>query len=109
MTVQADVRDLCAMQAAVDQGVAELGPIDIVVANAGIFTTAPTADMSPQMWQNMIDVNLTGVWTITRAALPGMIERGAGGSIVLISSTAGIKGFPGWRTTRPPSTASWAS
>ena len=95
VTVQADVRDLSAMQAAVEQGVAELGPTDIVVANAGIFTTALTAEMSPQMWQNMIDVNLTGVWTITRAALPGMIERGAGGSIVLISSTAGIKGFPG--------------
>lgn len=95
VTVQADVRDLSAMQAAVDQGVAELGPIDIVVANAGIFTTALTAEMSPKMWQDMIDVNLTGVWTITRAALPGMIERGAGGSIILISSTAGIKGFPG--------------
>lgn len=95
VTVQADVRDMAAMQAAVDQGVAELGPIDIVVANAGIFTTAPIAEMSPKMWQDMLDVNLTGVWTVVRAALPGMIERGAGGSLVLISSTAGIKGFPG--------------
>ncbi|MGQ0624619.1 MAG: mycofactocin-coupled SDR family oxidoreductase [Sporichthyaceae bacterium] len=94
VTAAADVRDLSAMAAAVEAGVAELGPIDIVVANAGIFTTALTADMSSKMWQDMIDVNLTGVWTVVRAALPGMIERGAGGSLVLISSTAGIKGFP---------------
>lgn len=92
---QADVRDLAAMQAVVERGMAELGAIDIVVANAGIFTTAPTAEMSPEMWKDMIDVNLTGVWTAVRAAIPGMIKNGAGGSVVLISSTAGIKGFPG--------------
>ncbi len=47
------------------------------------------------MWQDVIDVNLTGVWNAVRAAVPGMVARGAGGSLVLISSTAGIKGFPG--------------
>lgn len=94
VAAQADVRDLSAMQAAVGHGTAELGPIDIVVANAGIFSTAPSLEMSTLTWQDMLDVNLTGVFHTVRAAAPSMIERG-GGSIVLISSTAGIKGFAG--------------
>ncbi len=94
VTEQADVRDLAALQAAVERGVAELGPIDIVVANAGIMSSVPTAEMSMQVWQDTIDVNLTGVFTTVRAAIPAMLERGTGGSIILISSTAGIKGFP---------------
>jgi SDR family mycofactocin-dependent oxidoreductase len=93
-TQTADVRDLAQMTAAVASGAAEIGPIDIVVANAGIFSHAPTREMTVEVWQDMIDVNLTGVWNTVRAAIPAMLDRGAGGSLVLISSSAGIKGFP---------------
>jgi len=91
---QADVRDLEQMGSAVQAGIAQIGPIDVVVANAGIFSHASTREMSAQVWQDMIDVNLTGVWNTVRAAVPSMLDRGAGGSLVLISSSAGIKGFP---------------
>lgn len=93
VAVEADVRDGAALQAAFDAGVAELGPVDIVLANAGI---APMS-MSPQAaeWQDVLDVNLTGVYNTVHAAVPSMIERGAGGAIVLTSSTAGINGIGG--------------
>ena len=91
---QADVRELGQVQAAVQQGLSEFGHIDIVCANAGIFTTGPAWELTAQAWQDMIDVNLTGVFNTVRAVVPSMIERGQGGSIVLTSSTAGIRGFP---------------
>lgn len=91
---QGDVRDLAAMKGLVERGIAELGPIDIVVANAGIFSPAMTIDMEEQAWRDVIDTNLNGVWNIVRATAPAMVGRGAGGSMILISSTAGIKGFP---------------
>ena len=59
---QADVRDLASLQAAVDAGLAELGHIDIVIANAGIASFAPALDLTEDMWQDMIDINLTGLW-----------------------------------------------
>jgi SDR family mycofactocin-dependent oxidoreductase len=90
---QADVRDPQELKAAFDAGVAELGPVDIVLANAGI---APMS-MHPQRqeWQDVIDVNLTGVYNTVEAAKPSMIERGQGGAIVLTSSTAGLNGIGG--------------
>lgn len=91
---QADVRDLAALQAAVADGVAELGRLDVVVANAGIFTSAPVHELSEEQWNTMIDVNLTGVWKTVKATVPALIEQGSGGSIVLISSTGGVQGFP---------------
>ena len=90
---QADVRDGAGLKAAFDAGVAELGPVDIVLANAGI------APMSLQeghdAWQDVVDVNLTGVFNTVETAIPSMIERGQGGAIVLTSSTAGISGIGG--------------
>ena len=62
VATQADVRDYGAVQAAVDEGVAQLGRLDIVSANAGIFSFGTLADMDETTWQDMIDVNLTGVW-----------------------------------------------
>ena len=90
---QADVRDRAALQRAFDAGVAELGPVDIVCANAGI---APMS-MNPQPaeWQDVLDVNLTGVYNAIEVARPSMVERGAGGAIVITSSTAGITGIGG--------------
>ena len=89
----ADVRSLSQMQSAVEAGLAEFGKIDIVCANAGIGSWAVAWEMTAQQWQEMIDINLTGVFNTTRAALPSMVERGEGGSVVLTSSTAGIRAY----------------
>jgi SDR family mycofactocin-dependent oxidoreductase len=90
---QADVRDEAGLKAAFDAGVAELGPVDIVLANAGI---APLAvHETHDAWQDVVDVNLTGVFNTVETAIPSMIERGQGGAIVLTSSTAGINGIGG--------------
>jgi SDR family mycofactocin-dependent oxidoreductase len=89
---RADVRDLEALQAAVDAGVAELGRLDIVLANAGIVSYAPFEELTSQMWQDMIDVDLTGPFNTVKAALPHLKAHGEGGSIVITSSTAGLKG-----------------
>ncbi len=89
---EADVRDADALQKAFDHGVGELGPVRIVVANAGIgpggFASAE------QQWDEVVGVNLTGVWNTGRVAIPAMIENGQGGSIVLTSSTGGLVGPP---------------
>jgi SDR family mycofactocin-dependent oxidoreductase len=88
-----DVRDFEAVREAVDAGVAELGRLDIVVANAGINSPAPADELTVESWTTMIDVNLTGVWTLCRSAMPHMIESGRGGSMVLISSSTAHIGF----------------
>lgn len=90
---QADVRDRVALQAAFDEGVAELGAVDIVLANAGI---APLS-MNPvsEEWQDVLDVNLTGVYYTVEVARQAMIDGGKGGAIVLTSSTAGLNGTGG--------------
>ncbi|MQA03784.1 MAG: mycofactocin-coupled SDR family oxidoreductase [Streptosporangiales bacterium] len=90
---EADVRDLDALQAAVADGVAQLGRLDIVAANAGICTIQTWDAVTPQAWQSTLDINLTGVWHTCVAAIPHLIDAG-GGSIVITSSTAGIKGLP---------------
>jgi (+)-trans-carveol dehydrogenase len=94
---QADVRDLAALTAVVDEGVAELGGrLDIVSANAGIASTGGlTTEFSAQSWADMIDINLTGVWHTTKAAVPHMVAAGNGGCIVLTSSAAGLMAYPG--------------
>jgi (+)-trans-carveol dehydrogenase len=88
---QADVRDYGAVKAAVDAGVAELGRLDIVSANAGIFSVGRTEALSEESWHDMIDVNLTGVWHTCKAAIPHLRAGGRGGSIVITSSAAGLK------------------
>jgi SDR family mycofactocin-dependent oxidoreductase len=90
---QADVRSAQALKAAVDAGVAELGKLDIVVANAGICTVQAWDEVTPAVWQDTLDTNLTGVWNTMVAAAPHLIANG-GGSIIATSSTAGIKGLP---------------
>lgn len=90
----ADVRDLSALQAAVREGVIALGGIDILVANAGIGTFGAALELDEDTWQTMIDVNLSGVWKTVKAAAPAMISHGRGGSIILISSLAGLIAYP---------------
>jgi len=91
---QADVRDETGLRAAFEAGVADLGPVDIVLANAGIAPMTLDEELH-RAWQDVIDVNLTGVFNTVEIAIPSMIKRGAGGAIVLTSSTAGITGIGG--------------
>jgi SDR family mycofactocin-dependent oxidoreductase len=89
---RADVRDRDALRAAVDAGLAEFGHLDIVVANAGIASIGESGN-SPEAWRDAIDVLLTGVYHTIDVAVPSMVERDMGGSIVITSSTAGLKGI----------------
>jgi SDR family mycofactocin-dependent oxidoreductase len=93
IATKADVRDRDALRTAIDQGVAELGRLDVVVANAGICTVQTWDEVTPDVWQDTLDTNLTGVWNSMVLAVPHLIAAG-GGSIVATSSTAGIKGLP---------------
>ncbi|MGK5112411.1 MULTISPECIES: mycofactocin-coupled SDR family oxidoreductase [unclassified Geodermatophilus] len=92
VATKADVRDTAGLRAAVDDGVSQLGRLDIVLANAGVFELAPALELGDDAWQEMIDINLTGVWNTCKVALPHLIDGGRGGSIVITSSTAGLKG-----------------
>ena len=92
VATQADVRDFGAVKAALDDGVAQLGKLDIVSANAGIASFAPADELTEEQWQDMIDVNLTGVWHATKAATPHLRAAG-GGSMILTSSALGLKGI----------------
>src|SRR5579871_2883980 len=88
---KADVRDPAALKAALHDGIAQLGRLDIVVANAGIYQMVPTLDLDDAAWQEMIGINLTGVWNTVKAALPHLIA-GGGGSVILTSSVLGLRG-----------------
>ncbi len=87
----ADVRDYDALKEALDDGVARLGRLDIVSANAGIVSYGTLAELPEQTWQDMIDVNLTGEWHAAKAAIPHLRAGGRGGSMILTSSDAGLK------------------
>lgn len=93
VAVQADVRDAGQVQGAVDRALAEFGQLDILLANAGIFSFSTVAEMTDQMWDDMLNTNLKGVFHALRAVLPHMIARGYG-RIVATSSMAGRAGFP---------------
>lgn len=93
VATQADVRDRAALKAALDAGIAELGHVDIVLANAGI---APLSmEPSDTEWQDVLDINLNGVYHTIEVAKQAMIDRGSGGAIVITSSTAGLNGIGG--------------
>lgn len=85
-----DVRDLDLLQQAYNDGVAELGAVTVVVANAGIGPGGVTPP--DQQWDDVIAINLKGVWNTIRVTLDPMIENGQGGSIILTSSTGGLIG-----------------
>ncbi|UAY71659.1 3-ketoacyl-ACP reductase [Bacillus paralicheniformis] len=90
----ADVKDLTAVERAVQSVKGELGQIDILINNAGIGGFAGFLEQSPEEWENIVQVNLMGVYNVTRAVLPEMIERKVG-DIINISSTAGQRGAAG--------------
>lgn len=91
VAAEADVRDYGALKQALDHGVAELGRLDIVSANAGIVSFGRADELPEQTWQDVIDTNLTGVWHAAKAAIPHLRAGGRGGSIILSSSTAGLE------------------
>ena len=95
VATQADVRDMGALQAAVQKGVAELGRVDIILANAGIVTQGVDDPDPIQAFNDVIAVNLAGVRNTVHAAVQHMIYQGEGGSVVLTSSTQGLTGRGG--------------
>ncbi|MEV0945144.1 mycofactocin-coupled SDR family oxidoreductase [Rhodococcus sp. NPDC049939] len=93
VAVKADVRDLVGLQKAFDSGVEQFGHVDIVVANAGIVGFGRSWELTAQQWQDVIDVNLTGVFNTVKVAIPSMIDAGRGGCILFTSSLCGLKGM----------------
>jgi SDR family mycofactocin-dependent oxidoreductase len=91
LLTKADVRDFAAVQKSVDDGMETFGRLDIVIANAGIVRLGTEKDFLEE-WNAIIDTNLTGVFHTVRACIPHMKAGGEGGSIVLTSSSAGLKG-----------------
>lgn len=94
IATKTDVRDFAALDAALADGIAALGRLDFVVANAGICSSGLSWEISPEAWQDILDVNLTGVWNTARAAVPHLLKQDEGGSIVFTSSQSGLKGTP---------------
>lgn len=94
LAVRADVSDGAAVRAMVARVLAALGQIDVLVNNAGTLNAVPLAEMSEAVWDEMMATNLRSVFLVTRAVLPGMLERGRG-KIINVSSQFGQKGFPG--------------
>ena len=92
---EVDIRDDAAVRQLVSDGVEQFGRLDILVANAGVLSWGRIWELSDEQWNTVIDVNLTGTFHTLRAAIPRMIEAGNGGSIVVVSSSAGLKATPG--------------
>jgi SDR family mycofactocin-dependent oxidoreductase len=91
--IQLDVRDKAALASAAATAVSELGGLDIVVANAGICIPTPWDECTDEIWQDTIDINLTGVWNTVRACADHLVSQNSG-SVIIISSGAGVKGVP---------------
>ena len=90
-----DIRDDAAVRQLVADGVEQFGRLDILIANAGVLSWGRVWELSDEQWDSIIGVNLTGTFYTVRAAIPAMIEAGNGGSIVVVSSSAGLKATPG--------------
>jgi len=92
---EVDIRDDAAVRQLVNDGVEQFGRIDILVANAGVLSWGRIWELTDEQWDAVVGVNLTGTWRTLRAVIPVMIEAGNGGSIVVVSSSAGLKATPG--------------
>jgi SDR family mycofactocin-dependent oxidoreductase len=89
-----DIRDVDGLRETVDDGVAALGRLDIIVANAGIASPQAWNEITPESFRDVLDVNVTGTWNTVMAGAQKIIDGGRGGSIILISSAAGLKMQP---------------
>jgi SDR family mycofactocin-dependent oxidoreductase len=92
---EVDVRDGAALRQLVSDGVEQFGRVDILIANAGVLSWGRLWELTDDQWDTVIEVNLSGTWRTVRAVVPAMIEAGNGGSIVVVSSSAGLKATPG--------------
>jgi SDR family mycofactocin-dependent oxidoreductase len=92
---EVDVRDAAGQERVITDAIEQFGRLDIVVANAGVLNWGRLWEISAEQWQETLDTNLTGLWNTIKAAVPHMIKAGNGGSIINISSAAGIKAVPG--------------
>jgi SDR family mycofactocin-dependent oxidoreductase len=92
---EVDIRNLADLQQLVVDTVDQFGRLDVVVANAGVLSYGRLWEMSEEHWDTVIDVNLSGTWRTLRAVVPAMIKLGNGGSIIIVSSTTGLKATPG--------------
>jgi SDR family mycofactocin-dependent oxidoreductase len=92
---EVDIRDDAALRQLVSSGVEQFGRLDILVANAGVLSWGRIWELTDEQWDTVIGVNLSGTWRTVRAVVPAMIEAGNGGSIVVVSSSAGLKATPG--------------
>src|SRR5260370_4055997 len=98
VALQADVRDAAQLEAAVAAGVEDLGGLDIVIANAGVFPVSPErqpADplLRARLWKQTLDTNITGTWNTLEATTPILVEQGRGGAVVVTGSIAAAKGL----------------
>jgi (+)-trans-carveol dehydrogenase len=93
VSYQADVRDFDALKAGLDAGVADLGGLDVVVANAGMWSYGLVEEISSEAWNTILDINLTGAWHTLKATIPHLKAGAKGGSIILTSSVAGMKAY----------------
>lgn len=91
VTAVVDTRDHLGLREAIDAGVAELGRLDVIVANAGIAAPQIWSDITPDDFRDVMDINVTGTWNTVMAGAQHIIDGSRGGSIILISSAAGIK------------------
>jgi len=94
IAMHADVTDLHAMQQLADLALAQVGPIDIAVANAGVYSFGPTWELTEQQWDETLAVVLKGVWITCKVAIPHMLSRRRG-KIICTGSTGSFKGLPG--------------
>jgi SDR family mycofactocin-dependent oxidoreductase len=90
-----DIRDGAALRQVVADTMEQFARLDILVANAGVLSWGRLWELSDEEWDTVIDVNLSGTWRTIRAAIPAMIEAGNGGSVIIVSSSAGLKATPG--------------
>lgn len=88
-----DVRDFDGLKRTVDRGVDELGRLDIIIANAGVTHTAPWHEVTPAIAQELVDINLMGVFNTAMAGVHHLIKAG-GGSIIMTSSSTGLRAIP---------------
>jgi SDR family mycofactocin-dependent oxidoreductase len=96
LAVETDVRDSAQVRYLAERAMSEFGRVDAVVCNAGIMSAADsTWDLTDEQWQDMLDVNLTGVWKVCRAFIPHMIAGKRGGAITITGSTGGLRAVAG--------------
>lgn len=91
----ADVRDLNGVRSVLKDGMERYGRLDVILANAGIYSPGPVQWLTSEAWDETVQINLTGVFNTVRAGVNRMIEQNEGGAIVITSSTAGLRGFYG--------------